>query len=191
MTDLQHDIVAAFRDGGGPQAIADRFAASLPDVHYALRVALRGVVDASEAGTPGPSRRSARSEAVAEQAEARANGVHVTISIELAIIGALGTIVSVVLTLMGAARQRRKDRDEQHEATDRKIAELRQEMAAQAIAAAEARGSLSTWRSGVDDQLAGRREQHDVLRTENARQHTEILATAVDPHRKGAAERQR
>ena len=41
MTDLQHDIVAAFRDGGGPQAIADRFAASLPDVHYALRVALR------------------------------------------------------------------------------------------------------------------------------------------------------
>ena len=103
-----------------------------------------------------------------------------TISVELAIIGALGTIVSVVLTLMGAARQRRKDRDEQHEATDRKIAELRQEMAAQAIAAAEARGSLRTWRSGVDDQLAGRREQHDVLRTENARQHTEILATAVD-----------
>ena len=41
LTDLQHDIVAAFRDGGGPQAIADRFAVSLPQVHYALRVALR------------------------------------------------------------------------------------------------------------------------------------------------------
>ena len=41
MTDLQHDIVAAFRDGGGPQALADRFEVTLPDVHFALRVALR------------------------------------------------------------------------------------------------------------------------------------------------------
>ena len=103
-----------------------------------------------------------------------------TITVELAVIGALGSATMVVLALLGTARQRRKDREEQQAATSAQIHDVRKEIQSHEIAAAESRGREIEWRRGVDEQLSRRREQHDELIRENARQHTEILDKAVE-----------